>query len=210
MNFFIEDNDLLTDTELKVKRKKIMNKKYNLLQQFRNYVLEYLRKESEPLDVEYDLINNNPEVCFKDLKKGDNFTYERIYFKFNLQSELTTDYSRKRYELTKLYATEGDEIIEDVAEGSNLKNIKPRTIRRLKTNLSMIPDFERQKIIERIQLEVNNILSQVFKGKLTFDDPEFEKLVKINTYLERELREIDKILKPKENIDNLEQGGKNR
>lgn len=209
MGFFIEDNLFLTDTELKEKRKKIMYQKIRLLQQFRNYVREYLRISGETLDIEYDLINGDSNVRFKDLKKGENFTYERIYFKFNLRTELITDYSKNHYELTKLYATEGDEIIEDVAEGSNLSNIKPRTIWRPKANLSIISDFEREKIEEIKNKKVDRILDKVFKGLLTFKDDKFKKLVQINAYLEGELREIDSMLEPKDNDNSLGHKNKN-
>jgi len=212
MGFFIEDNYLSTDSELIEKRKKIIKRKKQLLQQFRNYVLDYLRKEGETLEVEYGLLNNNPNVRFEDLKIGDKFIYETIYFKFNLQKELTTNYLKKSYgqitklRVIKLYDELNDKTYEDVSKGCDLENIKPRYSRRFQINLSMISDFERQKIIERIQFEVDSILRyQIFEGKLTFDDPEFKKLVKTNAYLERELREIDSILKPKDNSIGFEQ-----
>ena len=195
MGFFIEDNELLTKTELIEKRKKIMNEKMQLLQQFKTYVLRYLKKSGEPFEIEYELINNDPKISFKDLKIGTKFIYEKIYFKFNLQTELITGYLKNHYgQLTKLYDKDGDEKIQQVDKGCDIENIRPRPIRRLQTNLSMISDFERQKIIERIQLEVNNMLEQIFKGKIRFDDPEFIKLVKINLYLERQKQEIDQFL----------------
>ena len=194
MGFFIEDNLFLTDVELIEKKKRIISRKVQLLQHFRNYVLNYLRKKSEPLDVQYELINNDPNICFKNLEVGTKFIYEKISFKFNLQRELTTEYFKYRYVLTKLYDRDGNVKIEDVAKGSDIANVKPRAIGRLKNNLSIIPDFERQEIIKRIQLEVDNILRKVFKGELTFNDEKFKKLVQINAYLENELREIDGIL----------------
>ena len=206
MGFFIEDNDLLTEPELIEKRKKIIKRKMQLLQQFRNYILDYLRKESEPLDVEYELINGKTDIPFRNIKLGTEFTYEKVYFKFNLQRELTSNYLKNSYgRITKIKDKENNEIIDDVAKGCDIGSIKPRPIRRLQTNLSMVSDFERQKIIERIQLEVDNILKQVFKRELSFDDQEFNKLVKINAYLEKELREIDKLLKPKDNYNGFGQ-----
>lgn len=168
------------------RKEEVEEQRFVLLNKFRNYVLENMKNTNKPLEIRYYLINNEPSLSYEDLKIEDTFTMDLVSFKYDFQTEMIIDYIKNRYQVIK--KTEKiEDLPDEYVEG-------PRTFRKAKQRPTEASMFEQEKIFERIQRKVDAILTKVFKGELTFEDSEFQKLVYENFNLEKELQTLNKTI----------------
>ena len=109
--------NLTSERALLIKRKeRLENRKLELLDNFREFALNQLKKCGKPFRVRFRSINGDPGLNYDDLEMGQEFFLEYGNFTYDPKRELLTNYERTEFRETK--TTEVfDELIDIEFEG---------------------------------------------------------------------------------------------
>ena len=136
--------NLTSERALLIKRKeRLENRKLELLDNFREFALNQLKK------------------CGKPFREYGNFTYDP-------KRELLTNYERTEFRETKT-----TEVFDELIDKSTSR---PRIYKKSQQTKANATELERTKIDNIMNKKVNKLLTGMFLGEISFDDPQFKDL----------------------------------
>lgn len=161
--------NLTSERALLIKRKeRLENRKLELLDNFREFALNQLKKSGKPFRVRFRSINGDPGLNYDDLEMGQEFFLEYGNFTYDPKRELLTNYERTEFRETKT-----TEVFDELIDKSTSR---PRIYKKSQQTKANATELERTKIDNIMNKKVNKLLTGMFLGEISFDDPQFKDL----------------------------------
>lgn len=183
MSLPVDDRFVSAQLNLIKQRDGLLKRKKQLLSEFRAFATKKIKTHGTPFRIKYRAINGDVKKYYQDLEIGEQFFLECGSFTFDPKTSLLRDCERIELKAVKT--------VDDFDEFTKTTTSRPFIIKKRQQNLSLAAEIEREKIAEKMQRKIDKILVGIFKNELSFEDPEFKRLVDATVAIEQELRELN-------------------
>lgn len=183
MSLSMDEKLIQMENELRNSRKEIIKRKMQLLKDFRVYALKKIKQSGRPFEVDYSSFNGSETLLYHNLNIGDDINLVIIFLKFNPQTQIISDYSKKVFK--------GKKQKEDFRENMSMPGNSYDGETREPYHLNCADDIEKALIFKELRKQADELLMRIFKGRLTYDDDEYKRLVATNIALEEELQRLE-------------------
>lgn len=183
MSLSMDEKLIQMEANLRNERKEIIKKKMQLLKDFRMYALKKVKQSGRPFEVGYRSLNGSESLLYNRLNIGGDINLVTIFFKFNPQTQIISDYSKRVFK--------GKKQKEDFRENMSMPGNSYDVETREPYHLNYADDSDKAIIFNELRKQADELLMRVFKGRLKYDDDEYKRLVATNVALEEELQRLE-------------------
>ena len=160
-----------------------MYRKRQLYEQFRAFALNKLKTHGQEFQIKFRSINGSLSLKYRELGMNEDFFLIYGNFTFDPKTDLISNYVRNEFISKKTEEDFNDLIAKEPG--------KLRRFLKIQQTLDNARRLERIRINQEMKKKVDKILMGIFKGDLSFSDPEFKELVTMSIILERDLQELN-------------------